>query len=63
MEKTAAQTLIELRTRLGWTQTRVAEYLGLTRSAVSLLEAGARQPSGSTRKMIEHLKHAADAAA
>ena len=43
-----------LRDRLGWTQEKLAEFLGLDRSSVSRLENG-QEPTGPTKKLIAQL--------
>ncbi len=40
-------TVIELRQDLGWSQTEVADWLGVTQSAVAQWECGDTQPSGA----------------
>lgn len=44
-----------LRLRLGWSQARMAEILGLDRSGVSRMETGASGIKGPTRKLLEQL--------
>ena len=43
-----------LRERLGWTQSQMAEHLGLDRSSVSRLETG-QHPKGPTEKLLRAL--------
>lgn len=44
-----------LRVRLGWSQAKMAEALGLDRSGVSRMETGASGIKGPTRKLLEQL--------
>jgi len=43
-----------LRSRLGWTQGQLADFLGLDRSAISRMESG-QAPKGPTRKLLIQL--------
>lgn len=42
---TPGERIIILRKKKGWTQIRLAEELGVSRSLISMVEAGARNPS------------------
>ncbi|MBY5763604.1 helix-turn-helix domain-containing protein [Rhizobium leguminosarum] len=44
-----------LREKLGWTQDRLAEYLGVDRSSVSRMENG-QPPSGPVERLLSVLK-------
>ena len=44
-----------LRKRLGWSQFRLGEYLGVDRSTLSRLERGERPPSGPVQRLLERL--------
>lgn len=40
--------IIDIRKHLGWSQSELAKYAGLTASAISLIEKGGRSPSLNT---------------
>ncbi|WP_368046090.1 helix-turn-helix domain-containing protein [Rhizobium sp. CBN3] len=44
-----------LREKLGWTQDRLADYLGVDRSSVSRMENG-QSPSGPVERLLSVLK-------
>jgi len=47
-----SKLLSEYRERMGWTQDRLAEYLGISRVMVSQIESGTRKPSVKIRHLI-----------
>lgn len=53
-ENWTADKVRELRTRLGWTQAKLADALGYEhRRSVSEIEGDRRKPSGSARVLLE----------
>lgn len=48
-----------LRQRIGWTQDRLASYLGLDRSSISRMESG-QKPKGPVLRLLSALVDAAD---
>ena len=51
-----AKEIQALRKRLGWTQQRLAEELGVQRNTVALSEIGRRQPSRMALQFLRRLE-------
>jgi len=55
--RSAAELLVGMRERAGWTQAQLADYLGVTVGRVSQLESGALRHAPSL-KMMARIAHA-----
>lgn len=51
-----AKKVYELRKKLGWSQRKLAEELGVTSAAVARWESGERNISGPVKKLMELLE-------
>lgn len=47
--------ILTLRKRLGWSQDRLAQHLGVDRSSVSRMEREKQPLSGPVAKLLDHL--------
>ena len=50
-----ANEIKTLRDLLGWTQDRLAEELGVQRTAVALWETGRNKPGGPCKKLLSQI--------
>ena len=52
--------VLPLRTKLGLTQTELAESVGVSQPTVAMWEAGQRKPSGSATILLNRLRDQAE---
>lgn len=52
--------LSQVRTILGWSQQQVADFVGVTKAAVSQWESEKRTPSGPAQRLLDELSKRAE---